>query len=157
MGSLQRILSWRTQLDLLLKLQSDSNRKKELVKECKLEHRSSKNGLQARASLPTATDLWQYSDRNWKDCIFVRPDDKFKLYGSFKTWPHQHMMTNNICITGPVHETLTVGHPGRNHLPQGAHSHHQESDIPTSYTPWYHASRKAQPHFWGMLVKNAQH
>lgn len=71
MGSLQRILSWRTQLDLLLKLQSDSNRKKELVKECKLEHRSSKNGLQARASLPTATDLWQYSDRNWKDYIFM--------------------------------------------------------------------------------------
>lgn len=71
MGNLQRILSWRTQLDLLLKLQSDSNRKKELVKECKLEHRSSENGLQARASLPTATDLWQYSDRNWKDYIFM--------------------------------------------------------------------------------------
>ena len=58
MGSLHWILSQRrTRLDLLFKLQSDSNKKKEQVKECRLEHRSSKSGLQARASLPTAIDL----------------------------------------------------------------------------------------------------
>ena len=44
MGSLHWILSQRrTWLDLLFKLQSDSNRKKEQVKECRLEHRSSKS------------------------------------------------------------------------------------------------------------------
>lgn len=123
MGSLQWILSRRrTQLDLLFKLQSDSNRKKEQVKECRLEHHSSKSGLQARASLPIATDLWQHSDRNWKHYIFML-DLMINLnfmavleHGPSNIWWQTEHLHQRTCPWDVYSE-----HPGRDHLPQGAH------------------------------------